>query len=303
MPSAALDLNHLRYFVAVVNAGSFAGAAKALAVPTSNVSRYVQKLEAQLKARLLERHTRHLRLTEPGRLLYERARPMMDELLQLEGELQQSGTELNGLLRISLPSEFVPGLLGPAIAGFALAHPGVEIECITCMTGWDPVRDDVDLAIAFQRGTPDDSTMVMQSLYTLPSCVVVSPDLLIRHPAPRTVRELQTLPCISTRMALKGGPWHFLDERGRPVRIPVRSAYRVDSGALARAAAVAGVGFAILAAASCQAELADKTLVRIDLDLQPAPLEIVAIYPSRHHVSAKVKALLGMIRERLSEEC
>jgi len=132
--------------------------------------------------------------------------------------------------------------------------------------------------------------------------VVASPSLLMRHKTPQTVRELQELPCISTRLALKGGPWHFLGERGQSVRIPIRSRYRVDSGELAHAAALAGAGFALLAEAACQSELAEGTLVRIDLDLQPAPLDIVAVYPSRHYVSAKVKVLLEIIRDRLHKK-
>ncbi len=296
---STLDWNQCRYFVAVVSEGSFAGAARALSVPTSTVSRYVQRLEEQLGTRLLERHTRHLRLTESGKFLYERARPMMDDMLQLENALRHNQQELKGVLKLCLPSEFIPAVLGPVIAEFAVAHPGVEIDCITSLTGWDPIRDDVDLSILFQRGKPDDSTLVVQTLLSLPSCVVASPSLLMRHPKPQTVQELQALPCISTRSALKGAPWHFLGERGQSIRLPVRSSYRVDSGELARTAALAGAGFALLAEAACQTELASGTLVRIDLDLQAAPLDIVAVYPSRHHVPAKVRVLLEWIRERL----
>ncbi|MEC5159524.1 MULTISPECIES: LysR family transcriptional regulator [unclassified Janthinobacterium] len=296
-----LDLNHLRYFVAIVDAGSFAGAARAMALPTSNVSRHLAQLEDSLSARLLERHTRALRLTETGRQLYQRARPMMDDMAALERELRHSDGAFSGTLKLCLPAEFGARLLGPVVAEFCAAHPRVDIECHTGMAGRDVVRDDVDVSILFRRGVPDDSAAIQLPLLSLASCVVAAPQLLARCGVPVTTRQLQQLPCISTLAALNGTPWHFVDAGGRARPVAVRARYRVDSGDMARAAALAGVGFAMLAEASCAAEIERGALVRLDLELRPAPLELVAAYPSRRHLSGKTRALLDLMQLRLRQ--
>lgn len=295
----SLDLNHVRYFVAVVNAGSFAGAARALSLPTSNLSRHIGQLEERLGSRLLERSTRHLRMTEQGRLLFERAGPMMEDMQLLEAELQHDQRHFRGTLKLSLPGEFGTRLLGPIVAEFAATYPEVAIECAVSMSGGDALRGDLDLAIGYRRGIPGDSTVIQQPLLSLASVVVAAPALLQRCAAPSTVKQLSELPCIATLSALNGAAWHFVDAHGRQSPVPVQARYRVDSGEMARSAALAGIGFAILARASCQADLDSGALLPVPLDLPPAPLELVASYPSRRHLAAKTRALLGLLQQRL----
>ncbi len=299
--TSSIDLNHLRYFLAVVEAGSFAGAARKLGLPTSNVSRHIAQLEAQLGSRLLERTTRHLRLTGQGRLLQARARPLMDDLLLLEAELQDQHATLRGVLKLSLPAEFGAQLLGPIIAQFAAQHAALDIECQTSMVGAEPLRDDVDLAIVFQRGVPPDSSMIQQTLLSLPSIVVAAPALLARTGTPQTVAQLAQLPCIATRAALHGKAWQFVGADGRAQPVAVQARYRADSGEMARSAALAGVGFALLARAACAAHLAQGDLVHVELDLHAVPLDVVACYPSQRHLAAKTRALLALLQQTLAQ--
>ncbi|HEY9273761.1 MULTISPECIES: LysR family transcriptional regulator [Achromobacter] len=296
---AALDLNAVRVYAAVVNEQSFAGAARLLALPSSNVSRHVASLERRLGVRLLERSTRHLRMTEAGRLLYERANPLLDVLLATEEELGAVQRELRGPLRMCMPGE-APRLLAPILAEFCSLHPGVELECDTRMTGLEALReDDVDLAIVFHRGRQDDSAFITRELATLPSIVVAAPALLAKTGTPRHARELRSLPCITTLSAIKGQPWQFVDAAGDIVKVPVRSRYRVNSGELAGAGALQAIGFAILAAFACQDDLAAGRLVEVPLDLRPAPLQLLGAYSHRHSVTARVRALLELMQLRL----
>lgn len=296
---AKLDLNQVRTFVSVVHHGSFSAAARAVNLPTSSVSRHVSLLEAHLGVRLLERNTRHSRTTEAGRLLYERARGMMDDLAEVEAELQDDLQSFRGVLKISIPSEFGPRVLGPAIAEFCAAHPDLELECHTRLQPANLTGEDIDLAITFQRGRPEDGDFVMKRLVSLRSRVVAAPALLTRCGRPSSVRELKGLPCITTALALEGHPWTFVDGMGRSVRVPVSARCRVDSGELARVAALRGIGFAILAAKSCEEDLAAGTLIEVPLDLEPAPLEVVAAYPSRRYLLPKVRAVLDFLAQRL----
>ncbi len=285
----ALDLNSVRVYAAVVDEQSFAGAARRLAMPSSNVSRHVAGLERRLGVRLLERSTRHLRMTEAGQLLYQRAKPLLDSLAATEEELGAVRQALRGPLRLCMPGE-APRLLAPILAEFCDRHPGI-----------DALREDVDLSIVFHRGRQDDSSLITRELAILPSIVVAAPALLARVGAPRQARQLKALPCITTLSALKGMPWQFVDAAGDIVKVPVRSRYRVNSGELALVGARQGIGFAILAAASCQEDLATGRLREVPLDLQPAPLQLLGVYSHRQSVSARARALLDLIQQRLAE--
>ncbi|MDH2052087.1 LysR family transcriptional regulator [Achromobacter marplatensis] len=294
-----LDLNTVRVYTAVVDEQSFAGASRLLAIPSSNVSRYVAALERQLGTRLLERSTRHLRMTEAGRLLYERAKPLLDTLLSTQEELGAVQRDLRGPLKMCMPGE-APRLLAPILAEFCSLHPGIELECDTRMTGLEVLREDVDLSIVFHRGRQEDSAFITRELATLPSIVVAAPSLLAQTGMPRHVRELKSLPCITTLSALKGQPWQFQDASGDIVKVPVRSRYRVNSGELAVAGAREGIGFAIVAAYPCQDDLATGRLQEVSLDLCPAPLQLLGAYSHRHSVTARVRALLDLIQVRLT---
>lgn len=295
---SSFDLNTVRVFVAVVDEQSFSGAARLLALPSSNVSRHVASLERTLGVRLLERSTRHLRMTEAGKVLYARAKPLLDALLSTEEELGAVQRELKGPLRMCMPNE-APRLLAPILAEFCSLHPGIELECDTRLTGLEVLREDLDLSLFFHRGPLDDSAFITRELATLPSIVVAAPALLARTGVPRRVHELKTLPCITTASALKGQPWQFLDGTGNIVKVPVRSRYRVNSGELAVAGARQGLGFAIVAAHPCQQDLAEGRLQEVQLDLLPAPLQLLGAYSHRHSVTARVRALLEFIQARL----
>ena len=164
-----LDLNLLRIFVAVVEQGSFVGAARSLAMPTSNVSRYISQLERQLEQRLLERSTRSMRLTPNGQLLHERTQPLLASLEHTAQTLSERQQQLRGPLRLCVPNEVGPYLLGEPLAAFALQHPQIEISCVTNLAGMTSLLDDVDLAVMISRGMLDDSDYVAQPLASFPA--------------------------------------------------------------------------------------------------------------------------------------
>lgn len=129
---------------------------------------------------------------------------------------------------------------------------------------------------------------------------MASPRLLARSGTPRQVCELEALPCISTLAAQEGEPWSFLGPDGRPRRVAVGVRYSVDSGELARIFATQGLGFALLARRCCaRDDVADGTRVPVPLELTPAPLEVVATYPSSRRLAPKLNALLTLLELRL----
>ncbi|MEH5013767.1 LysR family transcriptional regulator [Phytobacter diazotrophicus] len=297
---AALDFTSLKVFIAVVERESFVGAAKALEMPTSNVSRCISQLEEKLNLQLIERSTRHMKLTQAGHLLYIRAKPLLEALEQTETELTLRQMQLKGPLRICIPNEIGPALLGSVIADFACQYPELEISCITNLSGLESLRDDLDLAVIVTRGQMDDSDYIARHLMTIPCTVVAAPAVIQRYGTPSHIQQFEALPCITTVSALKGAPWQFVDKKGRFETIKVNGHYRVNSGEMAGRAAIAGVGFAILAKQACQPYISDGRLIEVEFEQSAAPLQLFALYSDRRFLPAKTRALIDFMHQKLS---
>lgn len=297
---SALDFNTLKVFIAVVERESFVGAARVLAMPTSNVSRCISQLEEKLNLQLIERSTRHMKLTQAGHLLYIRAKPLLEALEQTETELTLRQMQLKGPLRICIPNEIGPALLGSVIADFACQYPDLEISCVTNLSGLESLRDDLDLAIIITRGQMDDSDYIARHLVTIPCTIVAAPSVIQRYGTPSHIRQFEELPCITTVSALKGAPWQFVNMKGGFETIKVKGHYRVNSGEMAGRAAVAGVGFAILSKQACQPYISDGRLIEIEFEQSPAPLQLFALYSDRRYLPAKTRVLIDFMHQKLS---
>lgn len=296
----ALDFNTLKVFIAVVEKESFVGASKLLEMPTSNVSRCISQLEEKLDLQLIERSTRHMKLTQAGQLLYTRAKPLLEALEQTETELTLRQMQLKGPLRICIPNEIGPALLGSVIAEFACQYPDLEISCVTNLSGFESLRDDLDLAIIISRGQMDNSDYIARHLVTIPCTIVAAPSLIQGYGTPTRIEQFEELPCITTVSALKGAPWQFVNKKGEFEAIKVKGHYRVNSGEMAGQAAVAGIGFAILSKQTCQPYISDGRLVEIEFEQKAAPLQLFALYSNRRYLPAKTRALIDFIHQKLS---
>lgn len=297
----ALDFNTLKVFIAVVERESFVGASKALEMPTSNVSRCISQLEQKLNLQLIERSTRHLKLTQAGHLLYIRAKPLLEALEQTETELTLRQMQFKGPLRICIPNEVGPALLGSIIADFACQYPDLEICCVTNLSGFESLRDDLDLAIIIIRGEMDDSDYVARHLVTIPCTIVAAPSVIQRYGTPTQIQQFEELPCITTVSALKGAPWQFVNTKGGFETIKVKGHYRVNSGEMAGRAAVSGVGFAILSKQTCQPYINDGRLIEIEFEQSAAPLQLFALYSDRRYLPTKTRALIDYMHQKLSD--
>ncbi|MFK8985717.1 LysR family transcriptional regulator [Acinetobacter seifertii] len=295
----ALDFNTLKVFVAVVERESFVGASKLLEMPTSNVSRCISQLEEKLDLQLIERSTRHMKVTQAGQLLYTRAKPLLEALEQTETELTLRQMQLKGPLRICIPTEIGPALLGSVIAEFACQYPDLEISCVTNLSGFESLRDDLDLAIIISRGQMDNSDYIARHLVTIPCTIVAAPSLIQRYGTPTHIQQFEELPCITTVTALKGAPWQFVNKKGEFETIKVKGHYRVNSGEMAGQAAVAGIGFAILSKQACQPYISDGRLIEIEFEQAVAPLQLFALYSDRRYLPAKTRALIDFIQQKL----
>ena len=165
-------------------------------MPTSNVSRCISQLEEKLDLQLIERSTRHMKLTQAGQLLYTRAKPLLEALEQTETELTLRQMQLKGPLRICIPNEIGPALLGSVIAEFACQYPDLEISCVTNLSGFESLRDDLDLAIIISRGQMDNSDYIARHLVTIPCTIVAAPSLIQRYGTLLVSSNLKSYPVL-----------------------------------------------------------------------------------------------------------
>lgn len=291
----SVDLNLLRVFVCVATEGSFANAAKQLSMPTSNVSRSIKQLEEQLNCRLIERTTRRMRLTEQGAVLLQQSEKLYHELDETIRQISHPQA-LSGTLRLTIPSEFGSLLLADLLAQFALSHPKLSLHCDTQLMPLDVISDDIDLLLTFHRGELANSSYHSRLIKSWSSVVVAAPALIKRTGMPETLTQLANMPCISSLSALQGQPWIFINKEGQQKKVNINSQYRVNSGILANAAAISGVGYAILSYEGCKTQIEQGKLVVVTFkDQQPAPIELRAVYASRSALSPKIEAFLNHI--------
>lgn len=295
---ANVDLNLLKVFMMVAQQGSFIQAANKLSMPSSNVSRAISQLEAQVNCRLIARTTRRMRLTEKGTVLYQQGEYLLSELSQTLSSLSES-TGLQGQFKITIPGEGGSQLLAPIITQFALLHPQLTLLCDTQFIVNDIIDDDIDLLLTFNRGQLSDSSYHAKCIKKWESIVVASPKLIERIGLPDSIEALVHLPCITSLSAIKGQPWQFIDNQGKLHKVNVQSHFRVNSGFIAGEAAVQGLGFAILSKAACLNELAAGRLVEVPFQLHPAPFELIAIYASNRYLSQKISQFLAFLTQQL----
>ncbi|MGG4607199.1 LysR family transcriptional regulator [Providencia sp. Me31A] len=294
-----VDLNLLKIFIAVATQGNFVKAAKQLSIPTSNVSRYIKQLEQQLNSQLIERTTRQMRLTEAGNILFEQSQKWVTELEQLVQQLCFPQA-LTGTLRLTIPSESGSLLLADLLAKFALLHPQLSIHCDTQLMPQDIIANDIDLLLTFHRGHLNDSSYHSRLIKSWKSAVVASPELIEKVGKPIKINDLSNLPCISSLSALQGQPWIFIDSKGKQQKVVINSTYRVNSGMLAHAAAINGVGYAILSLEACYEQIQQGKLELIEFDdVEPAPIELRAVYASRSTLSPKLDVFLSFLRQNI----
>ncbi|CAH6867209.1 LysR family transcriptional regulator [Vibrio chagasii] len=290
-----IDQQWLKSFHCVYENNSFKRAAEFLCLPTSNVSRHIALLEQQLDVRLFVRSTRRIAPTEAGEHLYQRTQPLLDKLNQAIEEVTQHSQEVQGQLNILMPDS---AELAQAVIAFCNQYPSISLCCDTSISPKEDLIDGFDVIVSFHRGKLEDNSWIAKEIQRWPSAVVASPKLLQSCSKPFQITDLKHVPCISSFTALNGTPWIFTDDHGEWVTQRVKSGFKVNSGQLAKAGALAGLGFAILPAELCCEEVEAGELEIVELEYQPADLVLYAFYASRKHIAKKVPTFIKHLQQR-----
>ena len=290
----------IQTFARVVESGSFARAAERLGVSTSAVSRQVSDLEAHLEARLINRTTRRLSLTEAGQSFYERSVQLLADLEEAESSMRAAAVLPNGTLKLTCGVTFGERFIAPAIAEFAARHPQLVFDLDLSDRAMDLVEDGFDLAIRI--GQVSQQGLVSRRLGWTQIVCCASPAYLERHGTPRTPEELATRECLSYTLAALPNTWRF--ESGQDVNYDLQVAprHRANSGRMLTGLAVANVGIVIEPDFIVSPEVRAGALVRLLSGYALPQRPIAAVYPSRRHLSAKVRTFVDFLAERFARE-
>ncbi len=281
-------------FVAVVDAGSFVRAAETLAVSKAAVSRYVSELESRLGVRLLQRTTRKLSLTEEGAIFHARCMDLLAGVGEAEAEITAHSGEALGQLKVNVPMSIGLLHLAPLWAAFMTLHPRVTLDVTLSDRVVDLVDEGYDLAIRI--GRLSSSSLVSRRLSTTRLILCASPTYLAEHGVPSHPSEIAAHAVLSYTLLSMGENWAFEGPRG-PVTVQVAPRMRANSGETCCAAALQHQGFVLQPSFLVGAHLLTGTLVEVLPQYRSLELGIFAVYPTRKHMTPKVRLLIDFLIE------
>ena len=280
-------------FVRVVEAGSFVAAADRLGISTSSLSRLVADLEQHLGARLLNRTTRRLSLTESGQAYYERCVNLLGDLAEAEALAGQAAAQARGTLRLTCSYSMAEQRVAPAIASFERRYPAVKFELVVSDRIVDLVAEGFDLAI--RVGPVGSDRLVARRLGSMHLLLCAAPSYLERHPAPREPADLAHHNALTYAYAASPRLWRFTDAAGSVHEVRVAGTLHANSGDALRAAAIAGLGVICEPDVLLEPAIRRGQLARLLPGYTGGGGDIWAVYPSRRHLSLKVRLFVDHI--------
>src|SRR5579871_1904074 len=284
----------LTTFVQVADSGGFSAAGRRLNMSTTMVSNHVQALEDRLGARLLNRTTRKISLTEVGKAYYDRCTQILSDLENADDIASASQSTPRGTLRIYTSTHMVP-FIAPAVAEFLRSYSDVKVDLAMGERAVDMIDEGYDVSI--HLAPPPDSSRIARSLATWRHVLCCSPSYLEKHGPPMQLSELAERNCVKhVHYPFQDG-WHFVDRNGAPAVARVSGNLITNSGETLRLAALEGVGIAMAAGFLVAGDLEAGRLVRLLPEYKSVELAVNAVYPHRHHLSAKVRRFIDLLVE------
>jgi DNA-binding transcriptional LysR family regulator len=292
-------LTSLTAFVRVVDSGGFSAAGRHLNMSTTMVSNHVQSLEDRLGARLLNRTTRKVSLTEIGKAYYDRCTQILADLEQADDIAGAMQSTPRGTLRIYAATHIIP-FIAPVVGEFLAAYPDVKVD----MTMGERMIDIVDegFDIAVRLTPPPDSSLIVRSLATWRHVLCCSPSYLEKHPRPQQLSELSQHNCVRHALYPFEDGWHFTDRKGVPAVVRISGNLLTNSGETLRLAALEGVGVCMAAGFLVHEDLESGRLIRLLPEYRPVEMSMNAVYPHRHHLSAKVRTFIDLLAHHSAEQ-
>ena len=289
----------LTAFVRVVDNGGFSAAGRKLNMSATIVSNHIQALEERLGVRLLNRTTRKVSVTEVGRAYYDRCIQILAYIEQADdiaGALQSTP---RGTLRIFTNTHIVQ-FLAPVVNSFLRNYPDVKVDVTIGERTVDIIDEGYDIAV--RMVPPPDSSLIVRSVATWRHVLCCSHAYLEEHGPPLQLSELADRNCIRHVNYPYGDEWRFVDRKGTPASVRVSGNLVTNSLETLLEAARGGVGICIAAGFLVRDDLEAGRLVRLLPEYRTVELSMNAVYPHRHHLSAKVRTFIDMLVDHSAEQ-
>ena len=289
------DLNDLYYFVQVVEHGGYAAAGRATGMPRSKLSRRIIDLEDRLGARLLQRSTRKLTVTDIGQEYYHHCVAMLVEANAAQEAIERSLSNPQGLVRLSGPPALICFEVGPMIARFMAANPRVAVELESTSRRVDVIGEGIDVALRVRFPPLEHSDLVMRTLGESPQRMVASPRLIEGMTLPLVPVDLGRLPSLDLGPPLPKHTWELHSGDGASVSITHRPRLVTDDMSQLLHAAVEGVGVVKLPSMVADEHIASGRLMHLLPAWTPRSGVVHAIFPTRRGLLPSVRELINFL--------
>jgi DNA-binding transcriptional LysR family regulator len=288
-------LRCFQVFLEVARLGSFGGAARHLNMSPASVTKHVATLETALGARLLQRTTRSVSLTEAGLLALSNGRALLDRYEAIEADVRESTHEVRGVIRVGTPPAFGAHHLTELVHAFMAQHPEVQVVLQIDVGDTNMIAAGLDCTIRITKEI-EDSSHIALPLAPAPQVMVASPAYLREHGVPRTLKDLAQHNCLVHSIKSAMNLWRFTGPKGR-VSTRVRGTLVANFGEPLRESALRGYGISIHPYYMVSDDLARGRLVKLLPAYEPEGAEVFVVYSSREHLPHRVRRFIAFLRE------
>jgi DNA-binding transcriptional LysR family regulator len=295
------NLNDILIFMAVVDAGSFIAGGQAMGLSRSAAGKAVIRLEERLGARLLNRTTRTLNLTDEGRLFYKRGLQILASVDEAEASVGGQSGMPRGVLRLTVPNAFGRLIVLPLLEKYLHAWPHIQVEVSFTDHLADIIEEGFDLAIRVGAAA-SDTRLVSRMIATYKTRLCASPFYLAERGEPHEIDDLAAHDCLIFASRNQRQGWRFRGNGGSWIKAQGRSRLRLDSGEAIRDAALAGLGIALLPDFLIAGDLAAGRLRQVLPDLETDDAKIVTLYPDKRLLEPRIHRFVDLMVEALGQE-
>ncbi|WP_417222857.1 LysR family transcriptional regulator [Amphritea sp.] len=293
-------LSAMGVFVRVVDLKSFSLAAAELGISSSSVSKQIAHLEQHVGARLLQRTTRRLNVTEVGAAYHEKCQLILAEVSEAENLVSQLQGKPRGVLKINCNMTFGQLLLAKAIPEFMQLYPDIQFEVALDDGDVELLREGFDLALRITNPKLPDSSLIAREIASIPLFLCASPGYLAEHGHPQTPEDLKQHNCLVFMLATNTNMWTLTDASGSQV-VQVSGDLKANNSLLVLQSVLADRGVANLASFVIERYVAEGKVELLLPDYQAERLSLYAVYPERQYMAPKVSLFIEFFQQWLGD--
>ncbi len=287
----------MQVFAQVVETGSFSAAGRRLSLTPSAVSKMIGRLEDRLGARLIQRTTRRLNLTEEGRAYHQRCVRILADVEDAEAAISELHARPRGTLHLNGSVAFTKHQIVPLLPEFLQRYPELAIDLELTDRSIDLIQEGVDVAVRLAE--PTDQSLIVRRIAVNRRVIVAAPGYLERHGTPLTPEDLLGHNCLRFSTRSRFNDWEFTDEKGTRT-LHIRGNFEVNDGDSLHQAVLAGIGIARLATYLVGRDIQEGRLMPLLNDYVHEQASIYVVYPHRRHLSPKVRAFVDFMVEKFT---